>query len=216
MLKALGLPTVVFAGVVLLLAATATGSPISAVGTAEQVTEGEFAGFYKYTYQVTWDLAKGLSHLDFILPDCEFSECHLGFSSDSGLPPDGMSTGANYSPGGPADLTVSYIGTYETRDPSISLNTPIIKWEPDGGVGKLGIGTFWFYTSTAPTTGVFEDLLVAKNGQNATYGDILGEYPSCEPQRLVPVAPEPATLAFLGAGVLAVMAGRRRRMARRK
>ena len=207
-LKTLGLSTLVFAGVVLLLAGTATGSPISGVGTAEQVTEGEFAGWYKYTYQVTWDLEKGLSHLDLILPDG-----HPGFSSDIGLPPDGMSTGANYSPGGPADLTVSYFGTYETRDPSISLNTPIIKWEPDGGVGKLGIGTFWFYTSTAPTTGAFEDLLVAKNGQNATYGDILGAYPSFEPPEPVP---EPATLALFGVGIAVMLAGRRRRMARRK
>jgi hypothetical protein len=202
----LGLSILVVAGVVLMLAAAATGSLISAVGTAEQVTQGEFAGFHKYTYLVTWDLEKGLSHLDLILPAGLGSDFQVGFPSDIGLPPDGKSTNDKYKVGDPVNLSVSYGGAFETRDPSIDLEMPLIKWEPTDSVGKVGTGTFWFYTDTSPTIGVFEDLLVAKNGRNATYGDITGACPSSQPAGPVP---EPATLALLGIGVAVMLAGRR-------
>jgi hypothetical protein len=198
-------------GTVLLLSAPASGATMSAVGTASQVTDGTYAGWYLYSYTLTWDLSKGLSHVDFTLPPASLTGI-ISFAFDSGT--NGQSTGHNYRKGNTPVYTVSYDGAFEPRgDPSISLTAPILKWEPvsGGSPGKAGVGTFWFYSDAAPLTGTFTDVLAAKYGRHTIYGDLTGAYPSSsQPQPI----PEPATIAYLVFGLGAAWVTRRRRLTR--
>ena len=62
--------------------AAAEASIISATGTAELVQTGEYAGWYKYTYEVTWILTKGLSHWDLVVkPRCTTPDHQIVFKS---------------------------------------------------------------------------------------------------------------------------------------
>jgi len=184
----------------LLMSAQASGSTIAAVGTAEQVSAGDYAGWFKYSYTLTWDLSNGLSHLDLTLPPESLTDdIHFGFDAGTS----GQSTGPGYHSGDTPVYTVFYDGTFEPRgDPSISLTAPILKWEPVSGDSpdKAGVGTFWFYSDAAPLTGTFMDVLAVKYGRSTIYGDLTGAYPaSSQPQPI----PEPATVGYLlvGAGI---------------
>jgi hypothetical protein len=201
-------------GALLVCSSQAGGALISGVGAAELMTEGSYSGWYKYTYTVTWDLSKDLSHLDLVVPDCSTGGwCQFAFDTDAGGSEDGHSTGSDYHTGQPVVFSVPYAGAFEPRgDPSISLAKPLIKWEPYScrQPGKDGVGEFWFYSTGAPITGLFDDVWAAKFGQNTVYGDLTGAYPTCDE----PV-PEPATLAYLAVGVAAALVNRRRRRGRR-
>ena len=196
-------------GAVLVLSSQAGGALISGIGAAELMTEGTYSGWYKYTYAVQWDLSKSLSHLDLVMPDCSTEGwVQFGFDTDAGGSEDGHSTGSDYHTGQPVAVSVPYAGAFEPRgDPSISLGKPLIKWEPYScrQPGKDGVGEFWFYSTGAPITGLFDDAWAAKFGQNTVYGDLTGDYPTCAR----PV-PEPATLAYLAVGVASALANRRR------
>ncbi|HUU31314.1 MAG TPA: hypothetical protein VMY69_04355 [Phycisphaerae bacterium] len=189
--------------------ADAGASVISAVGSAELISEGAFAGWYKYTYDVTWSLRRGLSHWDLVLKPACTQEDHLFvFDTDIGGAFDGLSTGKNWSSSNPVVFTVSYEGNFEASgDPSIGLTEPLIKWEPNEGSddpGKSGVGTFWFYSNVIPEYGTFDDIVVSKYGRYTNYGDLTGAYPSCE------VIPEPLTVGLQGVGVVLTMLTRRR------
>jgi len=196
------------AGVLLLLSAQAGGGLIAGVGIAELMTDGTYCGWYKYTYTVTWDLSKALSHLDLVLPAaCADGDFHFAFDTEAGGDVDGRSTGSGYRHGHPITFTVPFEGAFEPRgDPSISLGAPLIKWEPAGNPGKDGVGQFWFYSSSAPTIGLYEDVWAAKYGSCKVFGDLTGAYPSCERAQH---APEAATLAYLLAGGAGMLATRR-------
>jgi hypothetical protein len=188
--------------------ADAGASVISAVGSAELISEGAFAGWYKYTYDVTWSLSRGLSHWDLVLKPACTQEDHLFvFDTDIGGAFDGLSTGKNWSSSKPVVFTVSYEGDFEARgDPSIGLTNPLVKWEPIAGDDprKYGVGTFWFYSNVIPEYGTFDDIVVGKYGRYTKYGDLTGAYPSCQ------VIPEPFTVGLLGVGVVLTMLTRRR------
>jgi len=189
--------------------ADAGASVISAVGSAELISEGAFAGWYKYTYDVTWSLSRGLSHWDLVLKPACTQEDHLFvFDTDVGGAYDGLSTGKNWSTGDPIVFTVSYEGDFEASgDPSIGLTSPLMKWEPNENnnqPGKRGVGTFWFYANVIPEYNTFEDVVVGKYSRYTKYGDLTGAYPSCE------VIPEPFTVGLLGVGTILTMLTRRR------
>lgn len=206
--KALWVSVVAGICMVLVACAQADAYLISALGTAEQITAGDYAGWYKYSYDVEWNLAKGLSHLDLVLKDGCAQEDHLfAFAPDTGEAGDGLSTGDNWHVGDPISLTVAYSGSVELAgDPSIGLGGVLAKWEPTGGQpGKQGVGTFWFYSNVIPEYGEYEGIVIAKNGRNATSGDLSGAWPSCS----VPHTPEPGTLALLVWGLVAVVVRRR-------
>jgi hypothetical protein len=186
----------------LLASAPASGSIISAVGTAQQVTGGVYDGWFKYSYTLTWDLSKGLSHVDMVIPPCAAQSKQFGFDTEIGGINDGLSTGSSYHTGDPLNFVIPFEGTYEPRgDPSISLNSPIVKWEAMNGrdLGKVGVGEFSFYSNAIPFFGTFENAFYAKYGRNEIAGNLTGPVPVCPP---TPV-PEPATMAYLlvGAGL---------------
>lgn len=190
--------------------AAAEASLISATGTAELVQGGDYAGWYKYTYNLTWDLRKGLSHWDLILkPGCTQPDHKIVFDTGIGGPYDGLSTGDGWNPSKPVDFTVSYEGMFEPQgDPSVRLTAPLVKWEPydlRDEPGKKGTGQFWFYANILPEYGTFDDVLVAKYGRNKIFGDLAGAYPSCQ------TIPEPATVILLGLGGVGIILTRRRR-----
>jgi hypothetical protein len=180
---------------------------MSTVGTAEQVSTGPYAGWYLYTYTVTWDLSKSLSQVDLTLPPASLTGA-IDFAFNSGAA--GQSTGSSYHKGDTPIYTVTYCGTFELGgNPSISLTAPILKWQPSGSdsPAKWGVGVFSYYSDAAPLTGTFTDVLAAKYGNNVIYGDLTGAYPSAsQPQPI----PEPATMAYLLFGVGAAWVSRRR------
>lgn len=188
---------------------------VTATGTADLVSGGQFDGWYKYTYEVEWDLEKGLSHLDIILKFGCLDGLHFfGFDFDEQVPGshDGESTGTGWETGNPVVFTVLYRAFFEPAgDPSIpGITEPVIKWEPieDGDEpGKEGKGTFWFYANIIPENIVLDnDLIGAKHGRdNSTFGRLTGAYPSCN------VVPEPMTVALMGFGTAGVILLRRKR-----
>jgi hypothetical protein len=215
---AVGLSVAAAVAAVLAFSAQADGALITGVGAAELMTEGTYSGWYKYTYMVTWDLTKALSHLDLLMPDCGAQDgIQFAFDTAVGGDSDGQSTGGKYHEGQPVVFTVRFDGGFEPRgDPSLSLGTPLIKWEPNSShhPGKYGVGQFWFYSDAAPTTGTFEDSWVAKFGSNEVRGDLTGAYPARVQPGPRPV-PEPATLAYLVIGAVATVVARVRRRGRR-
>ena len=188
--------TLRLAGCLALGALLASGPParacvISGTGTADLVQTGDYAGWYKYTYEVTWNLSKGLSHLDLVLkPGCTQDDHHIVFETELGGAYDGESPGEGWDPGNPVVVTVSSEGMFE----------------PNGDPGKTGVGQFWFYANILPEYSTFDNIVVAKSGQNKVFGDMTGAYPSCQ------VIPEPATAVLLLGGLgLTVLSERRRR-----
>jgi hypothetical protein len=68
------------------LGPVAQAGMIVAVGSSEWMTDGPYAGWYKYTYEVTWTGGKkeGLNHLDLLLTGCPVEEGLIGFDSGVG------------------------------------------------------------------------------------------------------------------------------------
>ncbi len=198
-------------GALLASGSAARASVISGTGTADLVQTGDYAGWYKYTYEVTWNLSKSLSHLDLVLkPGCTQDDHHIVFETELGGAADGESTGECWNPNKPVVFTVSYEGMFEPNgDPSIKLAEALIKWEPyENGdePGKKGVGQFWFYANILPEYGSFDNVFAGKYGKNKVFGDMTGAYPSCE------IIPDPATAVLLLGGLgLTVLSGRRRR-----
>ena len=190
--------------------AAAEACLISATGAAELVQGGDYAGWYKYTYDLTWNLTKGLSHWDLILkPGCTQPDHEIVFDTGIGGPYDGLSTGDGWKPSKPVDFTVPYEGMFEPQgDPSSHLTAPLIKWEPYETYdepGKKGTGQFWFFANILPEYSTFDNVVAAKYGKKKVFGDLAGAYPSCQ------TIPEPATVVLLGLGGVGIVLTRRRR-----
>jgi len=178
------------------------------------MSDGPYAGWYKYTYDVTWTGGKkeGLSRLDLLLTGCLAEDGSIGFDSGVGGH-DGISTDEHGS-----GFDLPYLAALSLRgDPSIDLPDPVIKWEPVGrrDPGQSGSGLFWFYSDAAPVYTGYDGagLIVAKQGHDATYGDITGAYPGCfeAPEPCSAGVPEPATVTLLVLGGVLALVRRARR-----
>ena len=77
---------------------------------------GPYSGWCKYTYTVTWDLSKSLSHLDLVMPDCSTEgRVQFAFDTEAGGGEEGHSTRSDYHTGQPVVFSVPYAGAFEPR-----------------------------------------------------------------------------------------------------
>ena len=164
---------------------SAFGSYVTGTASVSRPSAGSYEGLYKYDFDISWDLEKGLGHLDIILPACLETD-GLDFLFDF---PSGYSTGENNTD----PYAISWEAEHNSRDPSIGLVSELIKYEPietNGEPGKIGSGHFWFYSEADPQWLDCDVSLVAKNGPagNTVYG------------QFSPV-PEPTTICLIGAGL---------------
>lgn len=187
------------------LPATLVPPDIAGTITATEVNDGWFL----YEISLEWDMngpgqGAGLSHWDIIFQSelyCPILEADIEFDT-----PAGYSTDANY-PTNPDPCAITWLGEFDaTGDTSLDpdVTTPVIKYnEYSANPGDKGYGTFWFYSNAIPVNGTYTNALVAKAGQVAdTYGDLVGDAPSC-------TIPEPGTVCLLGLGALALLRKRR-------
>ena len=156
---------------------------LSARSVADYVTEGEFAGSFRYTIDLTWDLGRrDPTHLDILvgLLDCSCVR-------DGGLfrftDPAGTSTGVNLA----GACLVSYAADFRPLgDPSIQATTPgaaIRLRALDDGCANDGAGSgrFVFYSPLPPGgDGYYADAIALKQGQNTCYGLLSGALPMCD------------------------------------
>lgn len=167
----------------LILAAPMAQAQITGTATVQPAGPGPFDGYWCYTIDMDWSTPKSLSHLT-IYVGLDNLECACDdglFTFDS---PAGTSTGVEDG----VTCTLDYDGEYVCHgDPSLPSgmdDLAAVKWDPitePCDAGKTGSGTFTFYSLLAPgpyTT--HEDLLVIKNGQNASTGDVVGRLPQAD------------------------------------
>lgn len=155
-------------------------SYIGGAVTSSLQTSGDYAGLYKYEFDIEWDLPKGLSHVDIVLPECLQTD-NIIFEFEE---PAGYSTGEE----NPELDAINWLGEFEPRDPSIDLESELIKYEPIeifDEPGKMGSGYFWFYSDIGPVYLNCLPVIAAKNGREPVYGEVI---------------PEPATIFLLGLG----------------
>lgn len=156
---------------------------LNAQSTALRMTTGPYAGLYRYTIAITWDVGvHDPSHIDVIigLDNCLCVCDPRLFKFDS---PGGTSTGINAGGG----CTVPYAGSYVCKgDPSIKNMTtgPAIKFEPDEtlcSTNEAGTGTFVFYSPLPPSPNDIQPNAIAiKHGNDTCFGPILGSLPLCD------------------------------------
>jgi hypothetical protein len=150
-----------------------------ATGEATYCTDPEHSGYWEYCYEVSWiDLPHGVSHLDVIvlLDECECA-CSTGYFA--------FDDTCGYGPGtmnGPL-CTVFYHGLFSCYgDPSVDLETPLVKFEPyENGCepDRDGFATICFYAVAEPLYGVYADVVGIKFGQEWATGDLDGPLPGC-------------------------------------
>jgi len=156
---------------------------LSAHSSVEYVTQGEFAGTYRYTIDLTWDLGRrDPTHLDILvgLKDCA---CVCDTRLFRFVTPAGTSNGVSLS----GACLVSYTADYRCLgDPSIAgtaLGAAIRLHAVDDGCENdgAGTGTFVFYSPLPPGgEGMYADAIALKQGSSTCYGMLLGELPMCD------------------------------------
>jgi len=156
---------------------------LSAHSTAEYVTAGEYAGIYRYTIDLTWDLGRrDPTHLDILvgLLDCA---CVCDARLFRFVTPAGTSKGMNAA----GACEIQYAADYRCMgDPSIqgtTLGAAIRLHALDGDCENLGTGSgsFVFYSPLPPGgEGQYGDAIALKQGLNTCYGVLIGELPMCD------------------------------------
>lgn len=170
-----------FAALVAVFAVPVVGEPdIWATGTAWLSTDPCHAGYWEYCYEVHWaTLPHGVSHVDvFLLLDecaCACSPGYFAFEDTCGCGPG--------TPNG-TPCTVYYYGFFECfGDPSIEVETPLVKFEPyeDGCEPAAdGWAEVCFYSVAAPIYNFYPGVIALKFGQLWATGDLDGPLPDCD------------------------------------
>jgi hypothetical protein len=151
-----------------------------ATGSAWLSTDPDHAGYWEYCYEVSWaGLPHGVSHVDvFLLLDecvCACSPGYFAFADTCGSGPG--------TPDGPL-CTVYYYGLFECfGDPSIEVETPLVKFEPyENGCepAKDGWAHVCFYSVAAPIYNMYPGVIALKFGLLWAVGDLDGPLPDCD------------------------------------
>lgn len=164
------------------MASTALATPnLSATGSAWLAEEPEYQGYWKYCYDVSWgNLPHGVSHLDLLL--CMLADCPCVCTPGYFAFEDTVGSGPGTYLERPC--TVYYYGLFECYgDPSISIDDPLIKFEPyEGDCEPDGMGTahVCFYSVAAPVYGTWVDYVVIKFAGLSAFGTLEGPLPGCE------------------------------------
>lgn len=164
----------------LFVAPHAATAGVSGTVTVDYGT-GEFAGYWCYTIEFTWDTPNSLSNISsFVGLEGLACACDPGIF----VFPDPAGSSMGYEDGVPCEL--DYIGEYLcTGNPSLppELSTATaVKWEPSPeacNAGTTGSGTVTFYSLLAPgDPEVHPDVLVIKASTGAIVGEITGQLPA--------------------------------------
>jgi hypothetical protein len=165
-----------------LLPSLAMGA-VSGTSTVDYGT-GEFAGYWCYTIEFSWDTPQSLSNLSsFIGLEGLACACLPGIFV---FPtPAGTTTGVENG----VECTLEYIGEYLcTGNPSLPpefAGQSAVKWDPAApetcNAGSTGTGTVTFYSLLAPGADeVHPGVLVIKSGVTAIFGDVTGPLPAAD------------------------------------
>jgi hypothetical protein len=151
-----------------------------ATGSACLSSDPEHEGYWEYCYEISWiNLPHGVSHVDlFLLLDecaCACSPGYFAFEDTCGSGPG--------TPNGELCM-VYYYGFFECfGDPSIEVETPLVKFEPyaDGCEPDTeGWAEVCFYSVAAPIYGGYNDVIALKFGELWATGYLDGPLPDCD------------------------------------
>ncbi len=167
-------------------ASPAQAQCVSGTVTAEFQNTGPFAGLYKYTLEVTWDLPQGASNITL---DCGFSACQDAACNTNWIfdTPSGNGTG-----GEPDGCDFDLAGQFFCDGfAKAGIDYPIIKWDVvdtgDCVGGTTGSAVACFYTDVPPLPGQAPIALI-KNSSNICEGIVTGDCPLVCPVSSQPIS----------------------------
>lgn len=155
---------------------------VSGTATVEYGT-GEFAGYWCYTIDFTWDTPQSLSNLsNFVGLDGLACACDPGIF----LFPDPAGTTTGVEDG--VECTLQYQGEYLcTGNPSLPAefsNMAALKWDPSPetcNAGTTGSGSITFCSLLAPGDNLYHTgVLVIKSATGSIIGDVTGPLPAAD------------------------------------
>ena len=159
----------------------AANPDVWATGTAEFTTDPGFEGYWKYCYEVSWiGLPHGVSHIDVLLwmvEDCPClcSQGYFAFADTVGSGPG--------TPNGEL-CVVYYYGFFECDgDPSVGLETPVVKFEPFDDHCEPdveGWAYLCFYSVAEPIQIGPADCVGIKFAGEFAVGNLTGVVPGCD------------------------------------
>jgi hypothetical protein len=182
------LPSLLVASLLVLAAPTAFAQCVTGTISSELVADGPFAGLWKYTVNLSWDVQQGLSNVALF---CNFGCSDVCAQTVAFEDTTGTGDGVlNDDTSVPGDCVVPFTGGFNCRgNPGQGLPDPHIKFDaldmPECEPGATGTATLCFYTELPPSDGEAPVVLL-KNGQNVCEGMLVGDCPQC------PVAVEKA------------------------
>jgi hypothetical protein len=168
---------------VILLAPAAFAQCVSGSITSELETSGPFAGLWKYTLEITWDVQQGLSNVVIECgAECERAMCDAAWAfADTSGTGDGVTNDETSTPG---DCVVPFAGAFDCfGGPLHGLGGPTVKWDaldsPDCEPGTTGSATLCFWVDLPPDPDSEAPIVLIKSGQNVCEGMIMGDCPTC-------------------------------------
>lgn len=174
---------------IVFLAPAAHAQCVDGTIEAQLETDGPFAGLWKYTLDITWDIPQGLSNVTL---SCNFecaAICDAGWAfADTSGTGDGILDDENPMPG---ECTVPFGGEFNCQgNQPWAPEGPHVKWDAiDMGTGceagTTGSATLCFWVDLPPAENQPAPVVIIKNGQNVCEGTIMGDCPAC------PVGAEP-------------------------
>lgn len=201
------LALILFIGIIVFftqISSAGTVDFIAGTSSAALIEDGEYAGLYRYDIFIEWHIHRNINQINLFLGD-DFEQ-----AGNTIVFPD--AAGSSTSIGNPGNpFAMNWTGIYvANEDGSLFNGEAYIKYTrpftPRGErPGKIGMGTFSFYSDLIPQYGLYPDILVVqKRNRYQIDGDLSGAYPHHTAN------PEPATLVLLASGCLMLLARKKR------